>query len=70
MTKKEMIKEIQVAEAKAWKLFQEAKKLWGREDSITAKLGSKWNALHELRKELGIESLPVTELVTRNLIAA
>lgn len=70
MTKKQMVEQIQVAEAKAWKELQQAKKLWGQDDPLTTNLRSQWSAVYSLREALGIESLPVAELVTRNLIAA
>ena len=65
-----MVEQIQVAEAKAWKELQEAKKLWGMDDPLTTKIRAQWSSVYELREALGIESLPVAELVTRNLIAA
>lgn len=70
MTKKQMVEQIQTTEAKVWKELQEAKKLWGQDDPLTTNLRSQWSAVYSLREALGIESLPVAELVTRNLIAA
>lgn len=69
MTKKQMVEQIQVAEAKLWKELQEAKKLWGMDDPITTRLRATWSAVYSLREALGIDSLPVAELVARNLIA-
>ena len=69
MTKKQMVEQIQVAEAKAWKELQEAKQLWGMDDPLTTKIRAQWSSVYELREALGIPSLPVAELVTRNLIA-
>jgi len=69
MTKKQMVDQIQTTEARVWKELQEAKKLWGMDDPITTRLRAQWSSVYELREALGIDSLPVAELVARNLIA-
>lgn len=69
MTKKQMVEQIQVAEAKAWKVLQEAKQLWGDDDAFTQKRRAEWSMLYELREALGIPNLTVRELEARNLLA-
>ena len=68
MTKTQMIREIQVAEAKAWKEYNENKALYGPADSLTTRYRITWHALYELRKQLGLEGLPVLELLEMNLL--
>jgi hypothetical protein len=70
MTKKQMVEEIQVAEAKAWKELQEAKKLWGQDEPITTRLGAQWSMLYELREALGIPALSIQSLIERDLVPA
>jgi hypothetical protein len=69
MTKKQLVEQIQVAEAKAWQVLQDAKKLWGDDDAFTQKRRAEWSTLYELREALGIPNLTVRELVSRNLLA-
>jgi hypothetical protein len=68
MTKKEMIKEIQVAEAKAWKTLGEMKDLFGAESDQAASYRSAWSALFDLRERMGIPSLSLTELIANDLL--
>ena len=71
MTKKEMIKEIQVAEAKAWKLYRVAHKHGaGYDAEHVDRLRSKWAGLFDLRERLGIASLGVRELEKLGLLSA
>ena len=70
MTKKQMVEEIQVAEAKAWKELQEAKKLWGTDEPITTRLRAQWSMLYELRDALGIPALSIQSLIDRDLVPA
>lgn len=67
MTKKQMVEEIQVAEAKAWKQLQEAKQHWGTDDPITTKRRAAWCAVYELREALGIPSLSIESLIKKDL---
>ena len=69
MTKKEMIQAIQVAEAKAWKELKSNKKLYGENDPITNGARRAWRTLFELQEQLGIEGLPVKQLVEMDLLA-
>lgn len=69
MTKKQLVEQIQVAEAKAWQVLQDAKQLWGDDDAFTQKRRAEWSTLYELREALGIPNLTVRELVARNLLA-
>ena len=69
MTKKQMVEQIQVAEARAWQVLQDAKKFWGDDDAFTQKRRAEWSMLYELREALGIPNLTVRELETRNLLA-
>jgi len=68
MTKKQMIEEIQIAEAKLWKEYQESKAIWGKDDVLTTHRATKWSALYDLREALGIDAMLVSELVARDLI--
>jgi len=54
MTKKEMIEDIQVAEAKAWNQYQRDVKQNGKDDPITDRSRTAWAALYRLRESLGI----------------
>ena len=68
MTKREMIKAIQVAEARAWKQLQDDKKLFGETSAITDITRNKWNPLFELREALGIPGLGVSDLIREDLL--
>lgn len=68
LTKAEMIREIQVAEAKAWKEYNENKALYGPAEAVTTRCRTTWSALYELRKQLGVDGLPVIELLEMNLL--
>lgn len=70
MTKKEMILEIQVAEAKAWKQYRSAQHDGGYEPEHVDRLRSKWAGLFDLRERLGIASLGVRELEKLGLLSA
>lgn len=70
MTKKQLVEQIQVAEAKAWQVLQDAKKLWGDDDAFTQKRRAEWSTLYELREALGIPNLTVRELESKNLLPA
>lgn len=69
MTKKQMVEQIQVAEARAWQVLQDAKQLWGDDDAFTQKRRAEWSMLYELREALGIPNLTARELEARNLLA-
>ena len=64
-----MIKEIQVAEARAWKAYRDAEAP-GMEYSREQidRLKNRWVALYDLREEMGIPCLSVLQLFTMNLV--
>ena len=68
MTKKEIIKAIQLAEAKAWSQYQSDKRLFGSDSNITLNSLKAWGPLYDLREELGIESLPVSDALDAGLL--
>lgn len=55
MTKREMIQTIQVAEAKAWKDYQDAKALWGDDNAVTTRRRQRWSTIYDMRETLGID---------------
>jgi hypothetical protein len=63
-----MIKEIQVAEAQAWKELKRSQHVWGSEDDLTNKLRGQWRVIYELRKAVGVKGLPVAELIALDLV--
>ena len=68
MTKKEIIKAIQVAEAKAFSQYLADKKLFGSDSSITLNSLKAWGPVYDLREELGIESLRVSDALDAGLL--
>jgi len=68
MTKEQLIKGIQVAEAKAWKQLSEDKALCGNDHDITKRSRTEWGTLYELRKSLGLEELSITQLLEMDLL--
>lgn len=68
MTKKQMVAAIQVAEARAWKDYRICRKHLGEDDSITARRRGEWSAIHELKEQLGIESLGIQSLLKLDLV--
>jgi hypothetical protein len=68
MTKQEMIHEIQVAEARAWKELGEIKAAFGTDAEQTTRARSAWHTLYTLREQLGLPGLPVLELIQLNLL--
>ena len=70
MTKKQMVAEIQVAEAKAWKEYREAWHQFGKDEPITTRLGAQWSMLYELRDALGIPALSIQSLIEKDLVPA
>ena len=55
MTKKNMIQEIQNQEAQLYLRYMQAAKCWGREDSLTDRLRTKWCSVYQLMESLGIQ---------------
>ena len=70
MTKKQMVEQIQVAEARAWKDYRIARKVMGEDDSITARRRGEWSTIHELKEQLGIASYGFDQLIDRDLVPA
>ena len=69
MTKKEMINQIQVAEAIAWKQYRSAQKDGGFDEAHVDRLRSKWSGIFDLRERLGIAPLATRELEKLGLLA-
>lgn len=70
MTKKQMVEEIQVAEAKAWKEYRMAWHQLGKDDPLTEKRARAWLAVYDLREALGIPAMGVESLIKKDLIPA
>ena len=72
MTKAQMIKDIQLAEARAWKHYRDLDAAAGRDSSITmdqvTRSRTQWSTLYDLREGLGIPSLPVSQMRALNLV--
>jgi hypothetical protein len=71
MTKAQMIKDIQLAEARAWKHYRDLDAAAGRDSSITmdqvTRSRTQWAALYDLREALGIPSMPPATMHALNL---
>jgi hypothetical protein len=67
-----MIKDIQVAEARAWKHYRDMDAAAGRDSSITVDMitrsRTQWSTLYDLREALGIPSMPVAQMRALNLM--
>ena len=69
MKKQEMIREIQLAEARAWKAYRDATvESLGYSLEQIDRLKNRWVALYDLREEMGIPCLSVLQLFTMNLV--
>jgi hypothetical protein len=72
MTKTQMITDIQLAEARAWKHYRDMDAAAGRDSSITMDMitrsRTQWAALYDLREGLGIPSMPVPQMRALNLM--
>ena len=72
MTKAQMIKDIQLAEARAWKHYRDLDAAAGRDSSITmdqvTRSRTQWATLYDLREGLGIPSMPPSQMVALNLM--
>lgn len=68
MTKEQLIKGIQVAEAKAWKQLSEDRAILGNDHNITIRSRAEWATLYDLRGSLGLEGLPITQLLEMDLL--
>jgi len=54
MTKAEMIRTIQAAEAEAWLRVKQAEAEFGIDDRFTARARGEWSAVYELMESMGI----------------
>lgn len=67
-----MIKDIQLAEARAWKAYRDLDAAAGRDSSITmdqvTRSRTQWSTLYDLREAMGIPSLPVSQMRALNLV--
>ena len=68
MTKAQMIKDIQVAEAQAWKAYRDATVGMGYSPEQIDRLKNRWVALYDLREEMGIPALTVAQMRAMNLV--
>jgi len=56
MTKKQMIQEIQLAEAAAFLELKEAENYFGNDSNICKRCRTRWAGIHDMMKVLGIEN--------------
>lgn len=71
MTKAQLIKDIQLAEARAWKEYRDLDAAAGRDSSITmdrvTRSRTQWATLYDLRETLGIPSMPPAQMLALGL---
>jgi hypothetical protein len=68
MTKRELIRSIQVAEAKAWQTLQDDKKTFGENHRVTEISRNQWSPVFELRQSLGIPSLAMSDCRAEGIV--
>ena len=68
MTKRELIRSIQVAEAKAWQTLQDDKKTFGENHKVTEISRNQWSPVFELRQSLGIPSLAMSDCIAEGIV--
>lgn len=68
MTKRELIRAIQITEAKAWQTLQRDKKTFGENHRVTETSRNAWSPVYELRESLGIPSLAQSDCIAEGLI--
>ena len=72
MTKTQMITDIQLAEARAWKHYRDMDAAAGRDSSITMDMitrsRTQWSTLYDLRESMGIPSMPPSQMRALNLM--
>ena len=68
MTKKELIRAIQVAEARAWQTLQDDKKTFGENHKVTEISRNQWSPVFELRQSLGIPSLGMSDCIAEGIV--
>ena len=68
MTKRELIRAIQVAEARAWQTLQDDKKTFGENHKVTEISRNQWSPVFELRQSLGIPSLAMSDCIAEGIV--
>ena len=68
MTKRELIRAIQVAEARAWQTLQADKKTFGEDHKVTEISRNAWSPVFELRTSLGIPSLAMSDMIAEGVL--
>lgn len=68
MKKAEMVDEVQLAEAKAWKEYESARALWGNDNEITNKRRAVWVAIDTLRESMGIGRMAIEKVIELRLL--
>ena len=68
MTKKELIRAIQITEARAWQTLQADKKTFGEDHVVTEISRNQWSPVFELRQSLGIPSLAMSDCIAEGVL--
>lgn len=68
MTKRELIKSIQLAESRAWQQLYADTREFGWDHQVTRATRTAWNAVYELRCDLGIPALAMSDMIAEGLI--
>jgi hypothetical protein len=68
MTKQEMIKQIQLAEAAAWQQLCRNRKAFGNDADCTDTSRKLWARLYDLLEAAGAPGLGVAEMVAEDLL--
>jgi hypothetical protein len=68
MTKKELIRAIQITEARAWQTLQADKKTFGENHKVTEISRNQWSPVFELRTALGIPSLGMSDMIAEGVL--
>jgi hypothetical protein len=68
MTKRELIRAIQITEARAWQTLQADKKTFGEDHVVTAISRNAWGPVFELRTALGIPSLGMSDCIAEGVL--
>jgi hypothetical protein len=68
MTKAELIKAIQITEARAWQTLQADKKTFGEDHKVTELSRSQWSPVYELRESLGIAAMSVRDMIAEGVL--
>jgi hypothetical protein len=68
MTKQEMIKQIQLAEAAAWQTLSRDRRRFGIDSDITNTSRKLWKRLYDLREAAGAPGLGAAEMAAEDLL--